>query len=62
MAKKTGRVTKTRKRTPPRDLRATKAAKVKGGAYAYDPVFLGGVQVASGDVNSDGTPRLKLAK
>jgi hypothetical protein len=62
MAKKTGRVTKNRKRTTARDLRSTKAVKVKGGAYAYDPVFLGGVRVASGDVNGDTTPALKLAK
>ena len=62
MAKKTGRVTKNRKRTTPRDLRSTKAATVKGGAYAYEPVFLGGVQVASGDVNGDNARALKLAK
>ena len=61
MAKKTGRVTKNRKRTMPRDLRSTKAARVTGGAY-YDPVFLGGVQVASGDVNGDNARALKLAK
>ena len=60
MAKKTSRVTKNRKRTTPRDLRSTKGATVKGGAYAYDPVFLGGVQVASGDVN--GARALKLTK
>ena len=62
MAKKTGRVTKSRKRTTPRDLRSTKAATVKGGVYAYDPVFLGGVQVSSGDVNGDKSRALNLSK
>jgi hypothetical protein len=61
MAKKSDRATKNRKRTAPRDLRSTKAETVKGGVY-YDPVFLGGVRVASGDVNGDASPALKLAK
>lgn len=61
MAKKTGRVTKNRTRTTPRDLRSKTAATVKGGAYT-NPCFLGGVRVASGDVNGDDGPALKLAK
>jgi hypothetical protein len=51
----------THETTAPRDLRSTKAETVKGGVY-YDPVFLGGVRVASGDVNGDASPTLKLAK
>jgi hypothetical protein len=35
MARKTGRVTKKRKRTTPRDLRSKTAAAVKGGASTY---------------------------
>jgi hypothetical protein len=63
MARKTGRVTKKRKRTTPRDLRSTKATTVKAGAGGYPyGGFGGGVRVASGDVNDDGAPGLKLAK
>jgi hypothetical protein len=61
MAKKTGRVAKNRKRTTPRDLRSKRAATVKGGAYPYAG-FMGGVRVASGDVDGDAAPALKLAK
>ena len=61
MAKKTGRVTKKGKRTTPRDLRSKTAATVKGGAYGF-PGFSGSVRVASGDVNGDAAPALKLAK
>jgi hypothetical protein len=61
MAKKTGRVTKSRKRTTPRDLRSKTAATVKGGAYPYAG-FMGSVRVASGDVDGDAGPALKLAK
>jgi hypothetical protein len=53
MTKKTGRVMK-RKRTTPRDLRSTKAATVKGGAYVP-----GGVRVASADVGGDNAPAVK---
>jgi hypothetical protein len=58
MAKTTGRATKKRKRTTPRDLRSTKAATVKGGAYIY-PGFQGGVRVASADVGGDNAPAVK---
>ena len=61
MTKKTGRVTTKRKRSTPRDLRSTKAT-VKGGAYTPYGGFQGGVRVASGDVNNDDAPSLKLAK
>jgi hypothetical protein len=61
MAKKTGRVAKKRKRTTPRDLRSRKPATVKGGSYPYTG-FVGGVRVASGDVDNEGGPSLKLAK
>ena len=60
MAKKTGRVTKKRNGTTPRDLRSKTAATVKGGAYF--PGFSGSVRVASGDVNGDDAPALKLTK
>jgi hypothetical protein len=61
MTKKTGRrLTRSRKRTTPRDLRPATTGTVRGGAY--DPIFLGGVQVASADVNNDGGRALKLAK
>ena len=45
MARKTGRVTKKRKRTTPRDLRSKTAAAVKGGASTYAG-FQGSVRVA----------------
>jgi hypothetical protein len=61
MAKKTGRrLTTTRKRTTPRDLRPARTQAVQGGTY-YSPGFQGGVRVASGDVDND-APTLKLAK
>jgi hypothetical protein len=58
MARKTGRVTKKRKRTTPRDLRSKTAAAVKGGASTYAG-FQGSVRVASADVGGDNAQAVK---
>jgi hypothetical protein len=59
MPRKIGRrPTKSRPRTAPRDLRPATSKTVNGGTF--DPVFLGGVQVAAADVNN--RPTLKLAR
>jgi hypothetical protein len=63
MTRKTGRrLTKNRKPTAPRDLRPATTETVQGGTSYPSPRFLGGVRVASADVNNDGTATLKLAK
>ena len=62
MTRKTSRrLTRNRKRTTPRDLRPATTETVQGGTY-YPPAFLGGVRVASADVNNESGPTLKLAK